>query len=260
MMIRRITTRAMLSVVLLFGFFGCSADFEKETDPKAGNNLSLGASANDLLSDAVYKSIIIEVAFAEGFEPSAAALEEIKGFLNDYTHKPGGISIVKTQIELPDNGPYSISDIRELEKKHRSIYNQGDQLAIYILFANGKSDTEENNKVILGTAYRNTSIVLFEQTLRNMSKDAYISKSEITSTTLKHEFGHLFGLVDNGSPAQSEHMDPESKSHCNVDGCLMVGTVEFGKGAVEYIKTRQKSSHVFDSHCHQDMIANGGKM
>lgn len=251
---------SFLSLLIFMGLLGCSPDFEKEVDPKAGNNLSLGTSANDLLSDLVYDSMIIEVAFAEGYEPSASALEELKSFLNIYTHKPGGISIVKTAIELPDNGPYSIAEVRELEKKHRTYFNEGDRLAVFILFANGKSDAEEANKVILGTAYRNTSIVVFEQTLRNMAKDSFISRSEITATTLKHEFGHLFGLVDNGSPAQSEHMDPESKSHCNVGGCLMVGTVEFGKGAVEYIKTRQKSSHQLDSKCHQDLIANGGRM
>ena len=102
-------------------------------------------------------------------------------------------------------------------------------------------------------------MVLYEQTLRNIAAEKHISKSEVTAATLQHEFGHLFGLVDNGSPAQSDHLDPEYKAHCNVDGCLMAALVEFGDGMAKYVKTRNKSSHVFDAKCHEDLIANGGK-
>lgn len=252
----------LLYLILLVGLMGCSREEEKRENTKAGNMLNLGASAGDLLGDHNFTSLVIEVAYVQGSEPTASALEELRSFLKEYIHKPGGISIVTTAIEVAGTGPYSISEVAEIERRHRTYYNEGDQLAVFIFFANGRSEAEEANKVILGTAYRNTSMVLFEETIRKMAEGApYVSENAITSTTLKHEFGHLFGLVDNGSPAQSEHMDASSRSHCNVDGCLMAATVEFGKGAIEYIKSSQTSSknHGFDDKCHSDLIANGGK-
>lgn len=264
MNIRR-STISFLSFLMVLGFLGCSPDSENDSNPKSGNLQALGTSARDLLSDEDYSSLIIEVAFVQGYEPSADALEELKSFLNTYTHKPGGISIVKTAVEVPDNGPYSISKVADIEKKFRTHFNDGDRLAVFIFFANGistedvNSSEENKDKVTLGSAYRNTSMVLYEQTIRNIAAEKHISKSEVTSATLQHEFGHLFGLVDNGSPAQSEHTDPEYKAHCNVDGCLMAALVEFGDGMAKYIKTRNKSTQVFDAKCHQDLMANGGR-
>lgn len=255
---------SFLSFFLFLGLLGCSDDVET-IDPKAGNLQSLGTSARDLLSDENYSSLIIEVAYVEGFEPSFEALEELESFLETYTHKPEGISIVKTAVEVSDNGPYSVSEVADLEKKFRTHFNEGDRLAVYIFFANGISTEDTDNTaqeeglVTLGTAYRNTSMVLYEQTLRNTSNARRVSKKEITSATLQHEFGHLFGLVDNGSPAQSDHHDPESKAHCNVSGCLMSAVVEFGDGMAQYVKTRNKSSQILDAECHRDLIANGGK-
>ena len=254
----------ILFLILIIGTMGCSRDEEKNEEvSKAGNMKNLGASAGDLLGDHNFTSLIIEAAYVPGHEPSAAALEEMKSFLNYYTHKPDGISIVKTAIDVPGNGPYSIAEVAEIEKKHRTYYNDGDQLAVFIFFANGRSEAEEDDKVILGTAYRNTSMVLFEETIRKMAAgSALVSKNSITSTTLTHEFGPLFGLVDNGSPSPSDHMDAASRSHCNVSGCLMTATVEFGKGAIEYIKAQKSStaySHAFDEQCRADLRANGGK-
>lgn len=252
----------LLILALLLSLMGCSRDEEKKENTKAGNILNLGASAGDLLGDHKYTSLVIEVAYVPGSEPSAGSLEELKGFLEGYIHKPDGISIVTTAIDVSGIGPYSISEVAEIESKHRTYYNEGDQLAVFIFFANGRSEAEEPNKVILGTAYRNTSMVIFEETIRKMAAGSpFVSRNAITSTTLKHEFGHLFGLVDNGSPAQSEHMDTSSRSHCNVEGCLMAATVEFGKGAIEYIKSVQTGTknHGFDDKCLADLIANGGK-
>ena len=260
-----ILSRTLILVLTVLAVLtGCSRDEEKKQNSKAGNMLSLGVSAADLLGDHNFTFLIIEVAYVAGQAPSASALEEMKSFLNVYTHKPEGIKIVTTEIDVPGEGPYSISEVVEIEKKFRTYYNDGEELAVFIFFANGRSEAEEADKAILGTAYRNTSMVIFDKTIGKMAADApYISKSEIISTTLKHEFGHLFGLVDNGSPSQSEHMDSSSKSHCNVAGCLMTATVEFGKGAIEYIKSAQKTSHSnglgFDEHCHADLVANGGK-
>lgn len=255
----------LFSIAVFLLFLGCSPELEQDLDFKAANRMGLGASANDLLSDRTYTSLRIEVAYVPGYEPSAAALENLKGFLHKFINKPEGISIVKTPMEPSGKSPFSIEEIRNIEDQYRSVYNNGEELAVFILFADGRSEAEEGTDVILGTAYRNTSMVLFEETIRKLSdRSSFVLKENITETTLQHEFGHLFGLVANGTPDQSGHMDSESKSHCNVSGCLMTAKLEFGKGMLEHIKAQQttglkQNASTFDEKCHQDLIANGGK-
>lgn len=257
------TLKMKLQVLFLFLLLlstACSKDDTPANSTGSSNNLPLGASANDLLSDEVYTSLEIEVAYMSGFEPTTSALNNLETFLEAHTHKPNGIRITKKAIEASGKTSYTISDINDIEKKTRSLFNEEDRLTVYILFADGKSASEEKDKLILGTAYKNTSMVLYEKTIRDFaSQSGTISTSEIESTTLKHEFGHLFGLVDNGTEAQSPHEDPESKSHCNVDGCLMLAMVEFGNGTVDLLKSRSQENILFDESCLQDLRHNGGK-
>src|SRR5690606_37601038 len=104
----RRSTTLFLSFLMVLGSLGCSSDTE-DSNPRTGNLQALGSSARDLLSDEIFTSMIIEVGFVQGFEPSQDALDELESFLNLYTHKPGGIAVVKTAVEVSDNGPYSIS-------------------------------------------------------------------------------------------------------------------------------------------------------
>lgn len=249
--------RSFILFFLLIVFTGCSTDNDENEDPSKANNLSLGISANDLLSDQKYTSMKIELLYVQEFEPTSETLSEIRSFLQTYTHKPKGITIATRAIPSPGGGPYEISDIVDLEKENRTVFTSGTEIGVFIFFADGKSATEEGNKLVLGTAYRNTSMVIFEKTVKELSETTRLPQGQIESTTIKHEFGHLFGLVDNGSPAQSAHEDTESKSHCNVSNCLMVAKVEFGSGTTDLLKSNHAVE--FDDSCLLDLRANGGR-
>lgn len=244
--------------MLLATLAGCSTDNSDKETPGSLNKLTLGASANDLLSDEKYTSLKVEIVYVEDYAPSPTTISAIKEFLDTHTHKPNGISVVTKAISSPGKTSYSIrEDILKIEEEHRTLYTGGTDLAVFIFFADGKSSTQEGNKLVLGTAYRNTSMVIFEETVRQLAETTKIPRSEIETTTVKHEFGHLFGLVDNGSPAQSAHEDPESKSHCSGSHCLMVASVEFGTGAIDLLKSSHGAR--FDESCLLDLRANGGK-
>ena len=84
--------------------------------------------------------------------------------------------------------------------------------------------------------------------------------SEIQITALHHEFGHLFGLVNNGTPAQTPHVetDPKKKAHCTVEGCLMAAEIEFGTSPFSFLENGQTIID-FEDQCKLDLKANGGK-
>lgn len=237
---------------------GCTKDSTDRESTGSLNNLTLGASANDLLSDEKYTSLIIEMVYVTDFAPSPTSIAAVKEFLEQHTYKPDGISVVMKEIPSPGKTSYSVKeDIVNIEKDHRTQFTNGDELAVFIFFADGKSSSQEDSKLVLGTAYRNTSMVIFEKTVRELATSTRIPRSDIETTTIEHEFGHLFGLVDNGSPAQSAHEDPESKSHCNASHCLMVASVEFGSGTIDLLKSSHGAN--FDESCLQDLRANGAR-
>jgi hypothetical protein len=73
---------------------------------------------------------------------------------------------------------------------------------------------------------------------------------------LNHEFGHLFGLVDLGSPMQVNHKDAANGNHCNVNNCLMYYGAET-TDILGFLLTGNVPS--LDVNCQNDIRANGGK-
>ena len=249
--------------LFLFLVVGCSTD--PGTSGTSGNKIdksqnlrSLGDSAHQLLSDDTFTSISIEVVYVTGYKPSTSTLSNLKQFLIDRTYKPDGINITTRAVTSSGKAPFNIDEIAKIETDERLIYNTGDDIAVYIYFADGSNEDDTSSHVVLGSAYRNTSIVIYGKTVNQIAANYNApDKSIIESTTLEHEFGHLFGLVNVGTPMQSPHKDPDSEAHCNVQGCLMNANIQFGGGIVDVIN----NNHVipFDDLCLADLQANGGK-
>ncbi|WP_029035696.1 hypothetical protein [Salinimicrobium terrae] len=244
--------------LMLLLLAGCTPDTPENEASAHRNDLVLGASARDFLSDEVFTSLELEVVYVTGYEPAQEALQSLVTFLNRYTNKPGGISIRPRAIASPEVGTYSIEEIKNVEKKNRTVFSKDEKLAAFIFFADDKSEDSEEKHRILGKAYMNTSLVIFENEIDEMAGS--VSKSEIQTVTLHHEFGHLFGLVNNGTPAQSEHEDPEKKNraHCSVEGCLMAAAIEFSSSPLSFLEDGQAVLD-FDDKCKLDLKANGGK-
>ena len=237
---------------------GCSTDETDKEDTSHSNDLVLGASARDFLSDEKFTALEIEIAYVTGFEPTPAALNNLKIFLNKYLNKPNGISIKTRAVASPNFGTYALDEILNLEKQHRTTFSNGHTLGTFIFFADEKSVDSKEDRKIIGKAYRNTSMIVFDKEIKEMS--GLVTRSEIQTTALHHEFGHLFGLVNNGSPAQTPHEETETskKAHCNVDGCLMAASIAFGSSPFSYLEDGENIVD-FDEQCQLDLKANGGK-
>ena len=242
--------------VTLLLLLGCTTDNTENEASAHRNDLVLGSSARDFLSDELFTAIDLEVVYVTGFEPTAEALNSLDNFFEKHTHKPDGVSIQLRAIPSPNVGTYSMDEIKAVEKKYRSVFSVDNKLAVYIFFADNKSEGGKVGSSILGRAYMNTSMVIFDSVIKNMNG----SRSELQTVTLHHEFGHLFGLVDNGTPAQSEHedSDPDFKAHCNVDGCLMAAEIELSSSPFSFLDNGVKILD-FDEKCKLDLKANGGK-
>lgn len=253
----------LLLFILIAGFtISCSRDSNEEPGSggvdRTANLKSLGSSASDLLSDVMFTSMNIEIVYVEGNRPTDEGINLFRKFLERRIFKPDGIQINLRAVNSSGKAPFSIEEIVDIEKKERTAYNVGDEIAVWIYFADGSNEKDTNEKFVLGSAFRNTSMVIYERTIREFASRAGApDRATIEAATLNHEFGHLFGLVDLGTEPVTDHEDPENEGHCVVEGCLMRASIEFGSGVVNVIDGGGIPN--LDDACMQDLQSVGGK-
>jgi hypothetical protein len=186
-------------------------------------------------------------------------------FINARVNKPDGVSFIETIIS-DQNGPFSISQIRNIENEQRTIYTQGDDIAVYVYFASGNANSDTNTTVTLGTAYQNTSIVIYEKTLQEVTNNVQDDLTRLEATTLHHEFGHIFGLVniqnDDIHPGD-KHEDLDHPKHCIIDDCLMYYqaqsiTKDNLISRIKRLKVLQNIPGFDPDFCMEDLQAKGG--
>lgn len=256
----------LIPITLLFItlIFGCSKD-ENTTEENNQNTINknlnrqaTGSSANDLLSSNTFKSMVIELVYVEGFEPTESTINNFVSFLESRTFKPNGITVEKRSIPSRGKTTFTIEEISEIEKQERKNYNSDNKIAVWALFIDGKSNEDSGNHVVLGTAYWNTSFVIFEETVQDLSNSTFEpSRNLLETTVVTHEFGHILGLTNLGSPLQSDHEDKEHEKHCNVESCLMYWSAETGAGITNMANIN--TAPQLDAQCIADLRANGGR-
>jgi hypothetical protein len=250
----------MLTICLIL-FVSCSK--EDSTDPPVpidpvDNKQLTGSSSNDLLSDKKFTSMIVEVVYIAGFEPSETAINNFVAFLYSRTYKPNGISITKRVIPSTGKAAYTLEDIVAIENINRTKFNTSNQIAIWIFFADGKSSLDTNTSTILGTAYWNTSLVIYEKTVQGLSDGPLEpNRSLLETTIITHESGHLLGLTNLMLAMQSAHEDASHPKHCDVSSCLMYWSSETGHSVSNMASGG--SAPQLDSQCISDLRANGGR-
>lgn len=225
----------------------------------ANNKKGTGTSSKDLLSDQKFKSMVIELVYVKGFEPSATAISNFVSFIEARTFKPGGITVLKREIAASGKASFTNDDIVAIEDGNRTKYNTDDQIAVWAFFVDGASASDEGNNVVLGTAYRNTSFVIYENTIKNISSNGTFSSNRtlLETTVMEHEFCHILGLTNLGATLQSNHEDQDHAKHCNVSSCLMYFSAETQAGIGNMISGG--TAPTLDSQCLADLKANGGR-
>ncbi|PHS64789.1 MAG: membrane metalloprotease [Flavobacterium sp.] len=246
----------LFSLLILFS---CASDddsvSEIEDTIRQENLKELGLSASDLLSEATYKSLTVELMYSSGYRPTQQTLDDFRIFLEERVNKPNGIIFIETIIDRPPGGSYTISEIKDIEAEKRTQYTEGNDIAVFIYFTHAKASTDTQSSVTLGTAYYNTSIVIYQQTLNDVSTSQNSDLYILEETTLQHEFGHLFGLVNIlADDIHSDHEDNAHLKHCIIQDCLMY----YKSNTRSYFRNRL-SVPIFDPLCIEDLQAKGGK-
>ena len=243
-------------------FVSCSKEDDFSENPVVvnpnTNKQAIGSSSNDLLSDKKFTSMVIELVYVTGFEPSATAVNNMVSFLQTRTYKPNGITIQKRAIPSPGKATFTVEEIAAIENTNRTKYNTSSQIAVWVFFVDGKSATDTSTSVVLGSAYWNTSLVIYQKTVQGLSDSPLEpNRSLLETTAINHEVGHIFGLTNLGTALQSAHEDTAHPKHCNVSSCLMYWAAETGHGVSNMVSGG--TAVQLDAQCLADLRANGGK-
>lgn len=246
----------LLCIVSLL-FVSCSEDNFSINNTNYPFKEQVGYSANDILSNELFTDIYIEILYVEGFAPAEESLNNLKFFIENRTYK-SNIVVEKKLIDISLKTEYSIDDVKEIENKNKSSFTSENEIVITGLFLNGSSSKNTDEGVVYGTAYRNTSFVIYEETIQEATGNPLKpSRMVLESTTILHEFCHLLGLVNVGTIMLNQHQDIENGSHCTNEDCLMYYKIENLGRIIDFIGESQIPQ--LGSFCIEDLQQNGGK-
>lgn len=242
--------KIFMIMVIAIGSLGC----KKEDNIQPSANY---IKPNDYLSDKKYKTLIVEVNYIDGYQPTDEAIKNMKNFLIERLNKPKGIKIGWNKIASPRKTSYSVNDIKALEKSTRKHYPMGDILVMHVLFLDNGYVYDTDNTKYLGIAYGPTSMAIFQKTVADYSGGLGQPSNEMLETTIiNHEIGHLLGLVNNGTPMLNHHQDKAHGNHCNDENCLMYYATETTDIIGNLLGNNIPQ---LDQHCINDLRGNGGK-
>jgi hypothetical protein len=222
--------------------------------------LAPGRSANDFLADSNFTTLAVEIDYMEGYAPLPDAIDSLRSFLQERLNKSQIIINEPTAIPSGGQQSYSADDVRSLEEQHRDLftgYTDSDTLTAYMIILDGQYSSGN----VLGIAYYNTSTAFFGETIRQVSSSGIAPppRYKVEGTVFRHEFGHLFGLVNiegSGTDMQNPHQDEANGHHCDNDQCLMYWAVETSDFFANLFDGNIPN---LDQNCVLDLQANGGK-
>ncbi len=188
-----------------------------------------GAQSADYIQSK-YSKILVELDIVGDATPHATALSEFKVEMERALGK--AITVQTSQAESGKGAgqAYSFAEIRALEDKHRNHFTGDDTAVMYMLYLDG---TNSENGNTLGAAYQGSSVVMFKGKMKSITSTGGLVATKpdiryVERGVLVHEFGHILGLVNLGTPMVNGHEDPDHPGHSNNRNSVMFWAVETG--------------------------------
>ncbi len=174
------------------------------------------------------RSLRFELDAVQGLSPYASSIEYLGAFVERVLDKPDGIAFDADET-LAAGGSEHVWTFDELDafsRQHASDDADG-PVSIHVLFVDGSYASAEDGGTVLGLAWGQRYIALFQDAIRSGCSGGVFGAISSESCEIAernvwaHELGHVIGLVDNGLSLQTNHRDADHGRHDASEGCLM---------------------------------------
>ena len=262
-------------------FVNCASDGEDSTeiveeilpiDPFSLEREEGGQDAINILTEEIYTSLTIELAYLEGNRPKQKSLDSLTVFINKRVYKSGGITYVETVLPaeaMPSGVSLPYDEEKEIEQEYRTQFRSGTNLALWILMVDEVMLNEDgtNDDSTIGSVYSNTGMVLSIPNITSTAEYSPISGYDgVEASTLQHEFCHWIGIFGPRADAvheAGEHEgvddDGDGTGHCKVPTCLMYVTANNPLQGGYVSRVESGFLVELDALCIADLQALGGK-
>jgi hypothetical protein len=201
-------TLVISGTLVLFGLSSC------HTVP--GTDKTLGWEKHRLPNTPKpYNKLLVEIDAVEGTQPTAGELAELKGWLEQMTNKPGGVTVKLDNLIAPARARGRAPDSLALE--YLNGPTDEDTAFIYVLCYRSRlnryfAEAENPNFTFFPypcAIFINRSYALVFFSLVGRAR----------KLMMQHELGHALGLARNESHSGG--------GHCTNKGCLMRAAINF---------------------------------
>jgi predicted Zn-dependent protease len=213
----------------------------------AGGGSSQPSSA-ELFSSQI-TSVTVEIDYQTGAEPytgSAGRLKDVWQVTRDNVDRVFSKSAKALTLPttLPQMQPltdvtattFTTDDVLAIASKHRDTPSAGSMASFYVVFLNGYfSDGATAQKDVLGVSIGHTGVLAMFKPVIAGTDSAGVARF-VEQSTMVHELGHAFGLVDNGVAMASPHEDAAHPAHCTNEKCAMYWANEGASAAVTFVR------------------------
>lgn len=220
-----------------------------------------GGAARDFLQGNPYSKLVVEIDFQASKPPADSAVELLKKTADERLNKPGGIQVEKTSFSTSES-QWSAAKLRDLESSKRGRRTGGDTAALYVLYLGGSYAGDTADSKVLGVAFGPSSVAIFKDNIESaglsLGPIPVFTTVDIERSVLVHEFGHILGLVNLGTPMVKNHEDPDPKhaGHSSNKGSVMYWAIESNAISRAFGNTPPTE---FDADDKADLKAAGGK-
>jgi hypothetical protein len=205
---------------------------------RAGGNTRGGAGSNQsvnlpaqiarYLRAASAPRLVLEIDATRGLAPYPESNTYLTRWLADVVDKPDGIEMESDETLEPVGSAFEwkFAALEEFAEQHAQSDSSGPP-RIHVLSLDGRYVDEGAPGTILGLAWNNRFVALFQDAIRERCKSGLTGALEqdvckvAERNVWAHELGHTLGLVDNGVPMVTDHRDPTHGQHDVREGCLM---------------------------------------
>ena len=154
----------------------------------------------------------------------------------------------------------TVADLLAIADAHRDLADDATTRTYYVVFVGGVfADGDGPRPNVLGVSIGDTGVIaMFKDVIASTGVPALPNLERfVEQSTLVHELGHAFGLVNNGVALATDHHDEAHGAHCTNDACVMYwlneGASDMAAFAQRYVIARD--SILFDDACLADVDA-----